>query len=418
MAGSYSDITIIGAGPSGSLAAWESMQSSSEASVSVLEEHSQVGLPPHCSGLISLEGFRNLGVNLKNLKRNLGYNAIRRAKFVGPNYNSVEIDRGIEAMGVFDRPALDRYIAKRTKESGCKYKLGLRIKQIKFDGSHWQLHSMQNDKKEVHRSKMLISAEGIHANLSNSIGLPVPDKNWCLPAIQYELENIQDIEPDCVELYFGRKYAPGFFGWFIPINENSARIGIAVGSWCKGQTRFFMNYFLKKHPLLYKRLRKGKIINSYGGFVPAAGPVNRTYSRNFMTVGDAAGQSKATTGGGVNIGGYCGRLAGLMARRIISDEISAKAGCREYQQRWQARFEPDLSLLKLFRRMMSPLPDKTWNSIIHIAIETDIGKSLKSTNIDLHGLGLLKYAFTPNVFIKGLRLIPQTAVSLLHGLTF
>ncbi|MFX0049952.1 MAG: geranylgeranyl reductase family protein [Candidatus Hodarchaeota archaeon] len=411
-----SDLAIIGAGPTGSLAAWESLRSNIE--VSIFEEHNQVGQPPHCSGLISLDGFQNLGMNLEDVKRILGYNVIRRAKFVGPDYSSVEIDRGVGAMGVFDRPALDRYIAEHTKESGCEYKLGLRIKQIKFDGSYWQLNSMQKNKKEVHRSRILISAEGIHAKLSKSIGLPVPDKNWCLPAIQYELENIQDIEPDCVELYFGRKYAPGFFGWLIPINENTARIGIAVGSWCKGKTRVFMNYFLKKHPFLHKRVRKGKITNSYGGFVPAAGPVKRTYSQNFMTVGDAAGQSKATTGGGVNIGGYCGRLAGLMARKIISDEISATVGCREYQQRWQAIFEPDLSLLKLFRRIMTPLPDKTWNSIIRIANETNIGESLDSTNIDLHGLGLLKYAFTPSVFIKSLRLIPQTAVSLLRGLVF
>jgi geranylgeranyl reductase family protein len=413
-----SDIVIIGAGPSGSLAAWESIQSSSEASVSVLEEHSQVGLPPHCSGLISLEGFRNLGMNLQDIKRNLGYNAIRRAIFVGPYYNSVEINRGIEAMGVFDRPALDRYIAEHAKESGCEYQLGLRVKQIKFDGSHWYINSIQDNKKKVYRSKILISAEGIQAKLTNSIGLPFPDKKWCLPAIQYELGKIRDLETDSVELYFGRKYAPGFFGWFIPINENSARLGIAVGHWYKGKTRFFIENFLRKHPLLSKRLRKSKITNSYGGFVPAAGPVKKTYSKNFMTVGDAAGQSKATTGGGFNIGGYCGRLAGLMARRIISEEISATAGCREYQQRWQARFEPDLSLLKLFRRMMTPLPDKTWDSVIRIASETDIGESLKSTNIDLHGLGLLKYAFAPNVFIKGLRLIPQTAVSLLRGVIF
>jgi digeranylgeranylglycerophospholipid reductase len=411
-----SDMSIIGSGPSGSLAAWESVKKKSK--VAVFEEHHQVGRPPHCSGLISLEGLRDLGVSLQRIKRNLGYNTIRRALFVGPNSNSVEIDRGAEVMGVFDRVALDRYFARHAKQSGCEYRLGHKIRQIQFDGNNWNLYINHRKEKMLHRSKILISAEGIHAKLTSSIGLPFPDKNWCFPAIQNELEGIRDLEPDCVELFFGRNYAPGFFGWLIPINENFARLGIAVGWWGKGKTRFYMNYFLRKHPLLRKRLRKSKIVNSFGGFIPAVGPVKKTYHRNFMTVGDAAGQSKATTGGGVNIGGYCGRLAGLMAQKIITEEIPAVNGCREYQQRWRARFEPDLSLMKLFRRLMTPLPDKAWNSIIQIAKETDISERMKSTNIDQHGLGLLRYALTPRVFIKSLHLVPQTVVSLLRGLTF
>ena len=414
MTNSYSDISIIGAGPTGSLAAWDSLRNNIE--VSIFEEHHEIGKPPHCSGLISLEGFRDLGVNLHRISRNLGYNTIKRAKFVGPNYNSIEINRGAETLGVFDRIALDRYFARHAKESGCEYRLGSRVKQIKFDGNYWSLHISSKKGDKVHRSKIVISAEGIHAKLTSSIGLPFPDKKWCFPAYQNELEKVQDLESDCVELFFGRKYAPGFFGWLIPINENAARLGVAVVPWYKGKTRLYMKYFRKKHPLLCERLRKCKIVNSYGGFVPASGPVKKTYAENFMTVGDAAGQSKATTGGGINIGGYCGRLAGLMARKIVSDGFPATIGCREYQRKWQTIFEPDLSLMKLFRRMMTPLPDKTWNSIIQIAKETDLGESIKSTNVDLHGLSLLKYALTPRVFIKAIHLIPQSAVGLLKSL--
>jgi len=272
-------------------------------------------------------------------------------------------------------------------------------------------------KKTKYRCKILISAEGVHAKLTSSIGLPIPNRKWLFSALQFEFGGIQDIESDCVELYFGRKYAPGFFGWFIPTGEDVARLGIAVAPWFSGKTRILMNYFVKKHPLIRNKLKKSKLMNSYGGFIPASGPVKRTYSTKFMTVGDAAGQSKATTGGGVNIGGYCGRLAGRMAQKIIQGELSATQGCQEYQQRWQARFEPDLTLMKLLRRMMTPLPDKAWNKIIQIAKETDIGGSLTSTRVDLHGTGLLKYALTPRVFIKSIDLFPKAAVSLLRGLT-
>ena len=412
------DLAIMGAGPAGSLAAWEAMKNNSNAQISVFEEHFQVGHPPHCSGLFSLGGFQKLGLNLHEVGQKLGYNKIRRVKFIGPNFNFFEIDRGKDSMGVFDRVALDCYLARRAREVGCEYRLGHRIKKIQFNGNIWNLYISHKKEKMIYQSNLLISAEGVHARLTSSIGLPTPNKNWLFPALQYEYEGIQDIETDCVELYFGRKYAPGFFGWFIPVNENSARLGIAVSRIFSGKTRIFMQKFLKKHPLICKRLKKSRITNTYGGFVPGAGPVKKTYHTNIMVAGDAAGQSKATTGGGVNIGGYCGRLAGLMASKIISEELTPTKGCREYQRRWQGQFEPELSIMKLFRRMMTPLTDDSWNEIVQIARDTDIEQRMKYTSIDLHGMSLLKYSLTPQVFIKGLHLVPHAVISLLRGLAF
>ncbi|MFX0205117.1 MAG: geranylgeranyl reductase family protein [Candidatus Hodarchaeota archaeon] len=411
-----SDLVIVGAGPAGSCAAWESLRYKSGLSVSIFEEHRDIGSPLHCSGLVALDGIQELGINITKVGKRITYNKIKRARFIAPNLGSFEIKRVNDLMVVIDRLALDNYLADRAREMGCEYHLGHRVNHIHFDTSSWIIHINYAKTKKTHRSKVLISAEGVHARLSNAVGLPTPNKNWLFPARQCELEQLQDIETDCVELYFGRKYAPGFFGWLIPIDENSVRLGIAVQRKFKSKLRLFFNRFLRKHPFLKDRLRKGKITNTYGGYVPAAGPVKRTYSDRFMVVGDAAGQTKATTGGGVNIGGYCGRLAGLMARKIILGEVNADNGCREYQLKWKANFEPDLTLMKLFRRMMTPLPDKTWNSLIQIAGETELGESMKSSSVDLHGLSLVKYALTPRVFIKSLPLVPQTAAGFLKGL--
>ena len=163
------------------------------------------------------------------------------------------------------------------------------------------------------------------------------------------------------------------------------------------------------------RLRKDKIVKTYGGIVPGAGPISRTYHTNYMVIGDAAGQTKATTGGGVNIGGFCGRIAGKYSKKIISNEISSKQGCVDYQKQWRAFFEPNLSLMKFFRRTLSFLPDKDWNKIFQIASTTGLEKNMKETDIDLHGTGLLNYAFQPKVITKGLKLTPHLLLSYLRG---
>jgi flavin-dependent dehydrogenase len=261
----------------------------------------------------------------------------------------------------------------------------------------------------------LINGEGIHARLAKSVGLPTSNPNWHMPSYQCDFSHVSDLESDCSELYFGQKYAPGFFGWVIPLKDDSARVGIAVGPWMKGNTRYLFNYFLRKHPGLKTRFRKANIDKSYGGMVPASGPISKTFFANYMVIGDAAGQTKATTGGGVNIGGYCGRLAGKYAKQIITGEISSEKGCKEYQLQWKAHFEPDLSLMKFFRRTISFLPDRGLDELFKIAKDIDIGKGLETSSIDLHGIGLLRYALKPNVVLRGGKIMPQLLVSFLKG---
>ncbi|MCK4848666.1 MAG: NAD(P)/FAD-dependent oxidoreductase [Candidatus Heimdallarchaeota archaeon] len=410
-----SDIAIIGAGPAGLLAGYETNPSKNGLITSVFTKSSKIGFPAHCSGLVSYSGLESLGLNMHDIKSRIGYNNIRRAKFVSPSNHSFEIDRGSKSMIVIDRPSLDQYLAVRTKKVGASVQINQQITQIKYIEGLWHLFVRNNGKNFEHRTKILINGEGVHARLARSINLPVPNPSWHMPSYQCDLSHVSDLESDCSELYFGQNYVPGFFGWVIPLKDESARVGVAVGSWMKGKTRYFFNKFLRKHPGLKTRFRKAHIDKSYGGMVPASGPISKTFNTNYMVIGDAAGQTKATTGGGVNIGGFCGRLAGKYAKQIVTSEISSKIGCKKYQQQWKAHFEPDLSLMKFFRRTISHLPDKSLDDLFRIAKDIDLNKSLETGSIDLHGVGLLRYALKPNVLLRGAKITPQLMVSFLKG---
>ncbi|MHA1995362.1 MAG: geranylgeranyl reductase family protein [Candidatus Hodarchaeales archaeon] len=409
------DIAIIGAGPSGSLAGRQAAIENPESSIVIFEEHNQIGKPTHCSGLIALQGLHNLGIKDSIIQKKLLVNEIKRARFYAPNNNSFQITRKNDSLVVLDRYILDRYLASSSERVGAKIYSDHQVREIIFARNSWKLLIRHRKKLKKINAEFLISAEGSKARLAQSIGLKTPNQNWLFPAIQYEMERLTDFETDCSELFFGNKYAPGFFGWFIPLNEESARLGIAISPIYAGKTRIYMERFLRKHPIIKMRTKKAKRINSYGGFVPASGPVKKTFSKHFMLVGDAAGQTKATTGGGVNIGGFCGRLAGKYAGKIIANEISSQQGCQEYQNQYKAHFEPNLSLMKYFRRIISNLPDKVWDDLIEIALTTDMEESLRSTDIDLHGSGLLQYVLQPKVLAKGLKLTPQMILGMIKG---
>jgi hypothetical protein len=108
-------------------------------------------------------------------------------------------------------------------------------------------------------------------------------------------------------------------------------------------------------------------------------------------------------------------LAGKYAKQIVTAEISSEFGCREYQQQWKAHFEPDLSLMKFFRRTISHLPDRSLDDIFKIARDIDMGKGLETSSIDLHGIGLLRYTLKPKVLLRGGKITPQLMVSFLKG---
>ena len=74
-----SDITVIGAGPAGSCAAWEALKGGLEKSVSIIEEHHQIGKPVHCSGLIALDGLQKLDLNMGEIEQKICQNKIKRA---------------------------------------------------------------------------------------------------------------------------------------------------------------------------------------------------------------------------------------------------------------------------------------------------------------------------------------------------
>lgn len=413
------DVAIVGGGPVGSFAASSILSQNKALQVAVFEHHQKSGFPPHCSGLIGIDGLKKLKI-YHSLAKHVSFNQIKAAKFFSPSGRSFIIDRKQNELLVVDRPRLDSLLAKQAYKHGASFQYRSVVKRItrSKQGLNWIISGISPDTRKFEVvSNIIISAEGHHPRILPQAGLQPPSKKWFLPAFQFELENVSDIDRNFVELYFGSKFAPGFFVWLIPLNDSRTRVGLAIHPYLAKGVRKRLSFVTKKHPILSKKLKKSKLVDSWGGFVPASGPIPRTFTNGFMVAGDAAGQTKATTGGGFNIGGYCGYLAGKVAAESAHVNNYSSNFLKKYQQLWQSVFEPELSLMKFFRRGLSFLPDKKLESFFNIAIQTGIDTHMqKIQNIDLHGKALLKYSLTPRVLIQGLRLIPQTVVSLFQGL--
>jgi flavin-dependent dehydrogenase len=106
---------------------------------------------------------------------------------------------------------------------------------------------------------------------------------------------------DFVEVFFGRRWAANFFAWSVPAAEGTARVGVATDQ-------------IREAKACFERLRteyhqSGKILSYQSGMIPI-GPAERTVTDGVLIVGDAAGQAKPTSGGGIYTGMLCGKIAG------------------------------------------------------------------------------------------------------------
>jgi|SRR5713101_2278858 len=366
------DVIVAGAGVAGCMAAIEASRQGVK--VGLFEEHPQVGVPSHCSGVVSLNGLKLLGVD-----RNQAYDQrlIRGARFFPPTGKPIEITRHEPVALIVNRMRLDQYLAKKALNNGVELHTKSRITRLARAGNR-EIHATIQNGGEV-SAKVLIDASGAGSRLPTHAGLKVPDWSQILPGLQYELigTNKQD---DLVNLYFGSERAPGFFAWSIPTGDHSVRAGLAT---TKGNVRTLLDRLVKEHwPM-------ARVDATKSGSVLVSGPVDRCWSPGFMVVGDAAGQVKQTTGGGIMIGGYCGLLAGSASASAVKTPERADEFLESYDHEWREKFSGDLRSMGIGRRLFFGLSDSTLDKLFP-ALEPMLGEITEVADMDFQSKVITK----------------------------
>ena len=86
------------------------------------------------------------------------------------------------------------------------------------------------------------------------------------------------------------------------------------------------------------------IKNKSGGFIPASGPLNKTYDDRLLIIGDAAGFTNPFFEGGNHLALKSGILAGWMINQAFKSNNFSSGFLSEYQKNWKREF-PDYSVI-------------------------------------------------------------------------
>jgi len=375
------DVVIIGGGPGGLESA--RLLAADGWDVAVFEEHASSGDPVHCTGVIAIEAFDELG-----LSRDVILNPLRTARFIAPSGLSVEhTTPAVEAV-VVDRLALDRWLHAEATRAGAAVVVGRRATAVDVDRAGLTVAFSDGS---TARGRACVLACGAQYAIQRRLGMGLPAAY--LQSAQLELPAAR---PRDVEVRFGRRLAPGGFAWAVPVHRQHgphARVGLMCDSDSARHFHLLVRdiaprWGIDPAPADRPLVPRQKVL-------PLA-PIARTFSDRVVAVGDAAGLVKPTTGGGI----YYGLLSGGMAARVLDgalrDDDLGESRLREYEKMWNARLGPEIRAGLAFRNLVSRLNDRAIEALVELASVDGLVPVLKkSADFNWHRgavLALLKHA--------------------------
>ena len=370
----YYDVVVAGGSVAGLLSAREI--SSKGFSVLVIEEDYEIGTPEHCGGLVSIAGLEELGIIpfRKTFDHMMEY-----AEIKSPNGKSFTINSKKQKVVEISRRELDKQIAFQAQKNGTEIKVRTSFQEVTNTG-------IRTNEENID-CKIFVDARGVSSLIHK-------DRTGILSSAQYEIY-ANWIKKGKVEVIFDQEKYPGFFAWVIPSNEGKGKVGVAGKGINVSDT---LNAILKE---------KGKYSTIRKIFAPIwiKGPIEKFVDGKTVIVGDAAGQAKPTTAGGIFTSGMGGVFAGQAISKFLkTNEISH---LQEYQKRWTERFGKEFDKQLLARKILERLDNQTINKLFESITPEITNEISEKDDFDFHTSSIIK--------LLGIKGSLKTAHTLISG---
>jgi geranylgeranyl reductase family protein len=324
----------------------------------LVEEHGQIGSPVSCTGLISRKALEEC-----ELPEGSYVNRRIKGAFVyAPDGRSILLDGHRTMAYVVERKIVDREMARRALAAGAAISINTHAERFKRIPGGLALDLVGPEGLATVTTRVLIGADGVKSKIARAAGLgKLP--HVC-SGIQVEAD-YEPRDPDYLEMFAGREYAPGYFAWAVPTAGDCCRVGLIADE----NGHVYLDRLLTAHPVVSKKARSA--VDLIVGGIPV-GTLRQTATDNVLVVGDAAGHVKPISYGGLYMGARCAKIAGeVAAKAALEDDPSARR-LAEYDRRWRADVGRELSFGLRFRRLYGKMTDADLNEAVKLLDDPEI----------------------------------------------
>jgi flavin-dependent dehydrogenase len=212
---------------------------------------------------------------------------------------------------IVERRSLIQGLAEEAQRAGVSIELGRRFQALHPNGKGLALEverTPDGGREEV-AADTVIGGDGASSRVARAAGWPPLET---VPLLQAIVPLPKDMAPDSVRVWFVPEDTPYFY-WLIPDSPTRGALGV-IGE-AGSDTRRNLEQFLEKRKLEPIEFQ-GARIPAYSGWIPVRRQLGQG---NVYLVGDAAGQVKVSTVGGI-VTGFRGALG--VAEEILSGGVS------------------------------------------------------------------------------------------------
>jgi flavin-dependent dehydrogenase len=330
--------------------------------VLVLEEHPEIGVPVHCTGIVSEETY-----SLYKIPEHVVLNRPSRCVVVSPSGLAYEFQSPGEQIVVLDRAGLDQALAAEAEAAGASVLTACRVDDLRVAPGLVEVCA-EDGRRFVARAVVL--ACGVNYRFQRRLGFGLPSR-----AVHTAQVEVDAQASEAVEVYLGRQVAPDGFAWLVPVRREE-RSRLKAGVLLRGDAKAHLETFLA-HPSAASRLteKPGEPIRR---LLPL-GPIRRAHSDRMLAIGDAAGLTKPMTGGGIFYSLLSAAFAvETLVDALAADDLSASRLAR-YEKRWRQRLMPELRTGSLVRHLVTNLSDREIDVVLAAVGSSDIQAVIQQT---------------------------------------
>lgn len=377
------DVAVIGAGPAGSRTARNLARAGLR--VRLIEEHRAVGVPSHCSGLISLRTLREAEIGEEAAIHKI------TGAFVHTQSGSEASLGGTKTQAVaIDRVKWDETLAEQAQGSGAEM-VRARMTSVERENTHVKLTLQTDGRGSTMTARMVVGADGTHSRVARTLGMARPAEYAYNLGIEGKLIRPRRTganwpaaagwRDDFVHVFVGSDLAPGWFGWIIPTGDPDGRgsmVRVGIGS--NGPVKPIECYrrLQSAFPALFSNIEPCRM---YGGTIPLTF-APKSYADNALLVGDAAGQVKPFSGGGIYTSLVAARHASATVERAFAKGDFRATALSSYERGWKREIGRELRKSWHLRHFGLALSDPQVDRVVR-ALRGPKMQELAATHADI-----------------------------------
>ena len=214
--------------------------------------------------------------------------------------------------------------------------------------------------KTTFTATMIIGADGINGVTAKKLAGYQIDRNHHVASVRAYYKDVGDVSESRTEIYFDKKYLPGYF-WIFPLNDNVSNVGFGMLSEDVVQKKINIKKsfydFIERSETLREKFSSAK---QDGGLMGCGLPLGSKWVKmtgdNFILAGDAASLIDPASGSGIGNAILSGKLAAEQVMKCFAEKNFSANFIKAYDKKLYSMIGAELKRNGFALKYLSRIP--------------------------------------------------------------